>query len=78
MVNRQTLTASTETDFEFDSESKEFVVKNLTNGYILVCFESFDDDNNYKIPANTAQVFTGWSKKLVIKSEKDGEVEVDA
>lgn len=78
MVNRKTLTANTETNFEFENMSREFVVKNLTDGYILVCFDEYSATNNYKIPANTAQLFNVWSNKLVIKSEKDGEVEVDA
>lgn len=78
MVNRQTLTANAETNFNFDNQASEFVVKNFTTDYIIVCSDSYTDSKGYKIPSMTAQTIKFRTKKLVIKSYATGEVEVDA
>lgn len=78
MVNRQTLTANTETDFLFDNNGSQFIVKNFTTDYIIVCADNFIESKGYKIPAMTAQTIKARTNKLVIKSFSNGEVEVDA
>lgn len=77
MVNRQTITANTETEYNFDTTMRMFLVKNFTASPIIVCVDEYEESKGYKIPANTAQKICEVTKKLVIKGESAGEVEVD-
>jgi len=78
MINRQTLTANTETNFIFDNNGSEFIVKNFTSGYIYVCPDSYVESKAYKIPSMTAQKIKARTSKIVVKSLAAGEVEIDA
>lgn len=78
MVNRQTLTANTETNFVFNNNGSEFIVKNFTAGYIYVCPDNYVEANAYKIPSMTAQKIKARTNKMVVKSLSAGEVEIDA
>lgn len=56
-IIRKNITASTVTDFEFDVEGFEFLVKNFNDFDIYVGFENSDEtDDMIKIPANCSQV----------------------
>ena len=78
MVNRQTLTANTETNFVFDNNGSEFIVKNFTTGYIYVCPDTYTEAKAYKIPTMTAQKIKARTNKIVVKALSSGEVEIDA
>lgn len=78
MVNRQTLVANTETNFNFDNVAREFTIKNFTTDYIIVCADSYTESKGFKIPSMTAQTIKFKTNKLVILSYANGEVEVDA
>lgn len=73
------------TEFKFDVKSYDFLVKNLTDGDILVSFNEFDENKNIKIPAFMSQVITMnvnhkiseyLTDTLTIKTAIEGEVEV--
>lgn len=78
MVNRQTITANAETNFNFKNYSSEFIVKNFTPSYIYVCHDGYIESCAYKIPTMTAQKIKVRSKKLIVKALSSGEVEIDA
>lgn len=78
MVNRQTLTANQETEFNFGNNGSEFVVKNFTSGYIYVCADEYEESKAYKIPSMTAQKIKARTSKMIVKALSGGEVEIDA
>lgn len=85
-VLRKNVTANSVTDFEFENlQGFSFLVKNLTNSDILVCFNEFDENANIKIPAYMSQTITQninhtnsnyATDTISVKSLEEGEVEV--
>ncbi len=82
---RKTIKANTVTEFEFDVKAYTFLVKNLTDGDILVCFDEFDENTNIKIPSYKGQLVTQnanhidskyATNTIKIKADIRGEVEV--
>ncbi len=82
---RKTIQANDITEFKFDVKAYTFLVKNLTDGDILVCFDEFDETTNIKIPAEKGQPITQNTNHndsnyatdiLKIKGSIEGEVEV--
>lgn len=82
---RKTIQANSITEFKFDVNAYTFLVKNLTNGDILVCFDEFDETTNIKIPARKGQAVTQntnhtdskyATNTLKVKGSIEGEVEV--
>ena len=84
-VIRKTLTGSSQ-EYDFGSPGMQFLVKNLSDGDILVNFEDLTDDNaaaSALIPKETAQVIvtnTGYPKKefsqIYVKGSGTGDVEI--
>lgn len=85
-VLRKNVTANSTTQFNFANlQGYSFLVKNLTNGDILVCFDEFDENANIKIPAYMSQTITQnvnhtnsnyATDTIVVKAVEEGEVEV--
>lgn len=87
-IIRQDITANETTQFEFDIEGFEFLVKNFNNFDIYVAFkDTTETDEMIKIPAMSAQVCirnksqgsTGSgnsSKDVYVYATSSGEVEV--
>lgn len=82
---RKTIQVDNITEFKFDVEAYTFLVKNLTDGDILVCFDEFDETTNIKIPAGKGQPITQntnhtdskyATNTLKVKGSVEGEVEV--
>lgn len=82
-AKRLTLTAGTETAFEFDSFfSRSIIVKNMTGGAIQFCDGPFDAAKSAIIPAFGWQTFTvtvpyGEKPKFHVKADVAGDVEID-
>lgn len=84
-ILRKSLNNETKT-FQFDVNVFEFLVKNLTDTDILVCFgDTFDNDTSIKIPSYTSQIITENIRQdtneflhntVVVKTTGEGEVEV--
>lgn len=84
-VIRQTLDGTSQ-EYDFGSPGMQFLVKNLSDGDILVNFEDLTDDNataSALIPKETAQVIvtnTGYPKKefqkIYVKGSGTGDVEI--
>lgn len=84
-VLRKIINANTITEFKFDVKAYTFLVKNLTDGDILVCFDEFDENTNIKIPSYKGQPITQntnhtdskyATNTLKVKGAVEGEVEV--
>ena len=84
-VQRKTLDGTSQ-EYDFGTPGMQFLVKNLSDGDILVNFEDLTDDNataSALIPKETAQVIvtnTGFPKKefssIYVKGAGTGDVEV--
>lgn len=84
-VIRKTLDGSSQ-EYDFGAPGMQFLVKNLSDGDILVNFEDLTDDNaaaSALIPKETAQVIvtnTGYPKKefsqIYVKGSGTGDVEI--
>lgn len=82
---RKKVSANTITEFKFDVNAYDFLVKNLTDDYIYICFNEFNENQNIKIPSYKSQVITMNTNHtnskyatniLSIKSNIEGEVEI--
>lgn len=82
-ANKQTLTANTETAFEFDKfYSNSVIVKNMTAGAIEFCDGRFDATKAATIPPYGWQLFNvimpyGETPKFYVKAAVAGDVEID-
>lgn len=84
-ILRKDFTNETKT-FEFDVNVSEFLVKNLTDEDILVCFgNEFDENTSICIPSYTSQIITENLRRdtaeylhnsVIVKATGEGEVEV--
>ncbi len=83
LINRQTLSAETVTEFAFEKfESPSVVIKNMTDGEILFCDMPFDASKALHVPAHSWQAVAvsmpiGQTPSFYIKADSAGEVEVD-
>lgn len=86
-VKHITIEADVSTHVKLPTKSGEVLVKNLTNGDLMVCIETEDFTENYvKIPALTAEVLSECSTHsstrsyffddLYLKGTTGGEVEI--
>lgn len=84
-ILRKEVSSSLITEFKFDVKAYDFLVKNLTGSDIFVCFDSFDENKNIKIPSLMSQIITMNTNHkdtrystdiLQIRSSEEGEVEV--
>lgn len=82
-ANKQTLTANTETAFEFDEfYGRSVIVKNMTSGAIQFCDGPFDAAKAATIPPYGWQLFNvimpyGEKPKFYVKAAAAGDVEID-
>lgn len=88
IVNRQTLTASTWTEFAFPVKSREFCIKNFTEDDILVSLEAGSTDaESILIKAGMGEIIYATKEstspeafydKIYVKAAEAGVVEVQA
>ena len=84
-IERKNFNNETKT-FTFDVNVFEFLVKNLTDEDILVCFgDTFDNATSIKIPSYSSQIITEnlrqdtaeyMNNSVTVKATGEGEVEV--
>lgn len=86
-VKRLNLSAGVVTDFNFNKDCAEFLIKNFSDSDIIVCMGNFDISKSIKIISNAFEIISDVNEetgirtkksynKLSIKSESGGEVEV--
>lgn len=77
-VDRQTLTANTQTTFNISSRGT-VTIKNFTDGDIYAAIGiNYDKDNAICIPSNTAQVIEARDVDIIVVAESGGIVEIDS
>lgn len=84
LVIRKNCNKDEVTDFEFNQNGCEFLIKNFTSGDVYVSLdETFNKDKAIKLPTNTYQIVAYkydkrdfMTKTVKVQAETAGEVEV--